>query len=101
VDETFTGHLSRAAGVAPLLRGTHPQALTSWRPVRDFTSTADELYRAYLPRVGQEVDEWPTLSMGDVTYQDRPGDLHLAAIARRATRPSTSGATQARPSHSA
>jgi hypothetical protein len=83
VDETFTGHLTRAADAAALLRGAQPQALASWRPVREVKSSADQLYRAYLPRVGDEVDEWPIWSIGDVSYRERPGGLHLEATTRR------------------
>lgn len=83
VDETFTGHLTRAADAAALLRGSQPQALASWRPVREVKSSADQLYRAYLPRVGDEVDEWPIWSIGDVSYQERPGGMHLEATTRR------------------
>jgi putative ABC transport system permease protein len=82
VDETLTGHLARAADGAALLRGAKPQALASWQPVREVKSTVDKLYRAYLPRVGQEVDEWPIWSIGDVTYRERPGGLHLEATTR-------------------
>src|SRR6266568_3624579 len=83
VDETFTGHLTRAANAAALLRGAQPQALASWQPVREVKSSADQLYRAYLPRVGDEVDEWPIWSIGDVSYRARPGGLHLEATTRR------------------
>ncbi len=82
VDETFTGHLTRAGDAAALLRGAQPQALASWQPVREVKSSADELYRAYLPRVGEEVDEWPIWSIGDVSYRERPGGLHLEAATR-------------------
>ncbi|HYT26939.1 MAG TPA: hypothetical protein VEP73_10700, partial [Actinomycetota bacterium] len=82
VDETFTGHLTRAANAAALLRGAQPQALASWQPVREVKSSADDLYRAYLPRVGEEVDEWPIWSIGDVSYRERPGGLHLEAATR-------------------
>src|SRR6266571_2888807 len=82
VDETFAGHLSRAADGAALLRGAKPQALASWQPVREVKSTVDKLYRAYLPRVGQEVDEWPIWSIGDVSYRERPGGPHLEATTR-------------------
>ncbi len=83
VDETFTGHLTRAADAAALLRGAQPQALASWQPVREVKSSADQLYRAYLSRVGEEVDEWPIWSIGDVSYRERPGGLHLEATTRR------------------
>ncbi|HMH36265.1 MAG TPA: hypothetical protein VK584_04950, partial [Streptosporangiaceae bacterium] len=83
VDETFTGHLTRAADAAALLRGAQPQALASWQPVREVKTSADQLYRAYLPRVGDEVDEWPIWSIGDVSYRERPGGLHLEATTRR------------------
>ena len=83
VDETFTGHLTRAADAAALLRGAQPQALASWQPVREVKTSADQLYRAYLPRVGEEVDEWPIWSIGDVSYRERPGGLHLEATTRR------------------
>ena len=82
VDETFAGHLSRAADGAALLRGAQPRALASWQPVREVKSTVDKLYRAYLPRVGQEVDEWPIWSIGDVSYRERPGGPHLEATTR-------------------
>ncbi len=84
VDETFTGHLTRAADAAPLLRGAPPQTLASWRQVREIRSSADAMYRAYLPKVGDEVDEWPIWSIGDVSYRERPGGLHLEAVTRPA-----------------
>src|SRR6266487_2190880 len=84
VDETFTGHLTRAADPAPLLRGAPPQTLASWRQVREIRSSADAMYRAYLPKVGDEVDEWPIWSIGDVSYRERPGGLHLEAVTRPA-----------------
>jgi FtsX-like permease family protein len=80
VDETFTGHLTRAGDAAALLSGAQPQGLASWQPVREFKTSADELYRAYLPTVGEEVDEWPIWSIGDVSYRQQPGGLHLEAL---------------------
>jgi putative ABC transport system permease protein len=81
VDETHVGRLARAPDETRVLAGGRPADLHGWRPVRQASMSAAELYRAYLPRVGTEVDEWPLWSMGDVSYGQRP-DGSLAAATR-------------------
>ena len=81
VDETLVGRLARAPDETRVLAGGRPADLRGWRPVRQASMSAADLYRAYLPRVGTEVDEWPLWSMGDVSYGRRP-DGSLAAATR-------------------
>ena len=78
VDETLTAHLARAADPSALLAGTPPARLGGWRTVRRSSTTIDRLYQSYLSRLGQEVDEWPVWSVGDVTYSERGGRLAAA-----------------------
>jgi hypothetical protein len=75
VDETLGAELSVAADPGGLLRGTAPGRLGGWRTVRRDRTTIDERYRAYLARLGQEADEWPVWSVGDVAYTQRGATL--------------------------
>jgi putative ABC transport system permease protein len=79
VDETLTARLARAGDPSALLAGTPPGRLGGWRAVRRSGTTIDRLYRSYLRRLGQEVDEWPVWAVGDVTYRQRGGRLAAAA----------------------
>jgi putative ABC transport system permease protein len=79
VDETLTARLARAADPSALLAGTPPAHLGGWRAVRRSSTTIDRLYRSYLRRLGQEVDEWPVWAVGDVSYRQRGGRLAAAA----------------------
>jgi putative ABC transport system permease protein len=79
VDETLVGRLARAPDETRVLAGGRPADLRGWRPVRQASMSAAELYRAYLPRVGTEVDEWPLWSIGDVSYGQRPHGSLAAA----------------------
>jgi len=82
VDETLAGRLARATDPGAVLRGRPPARLAGWRPLRESRITVAQLYRAFLPRVGDEVDEWPVWSVGDVTYREEPGGRLVAADRR-------------------
>jgi putative ABC transport system permease protein len=67
IDETY--HLDLAESDDPaILQGRSPADLGGWRPVSRQSVTVDDLYRRYLPRLGQEVDEWPVWTLGQVDY---------------------------------
>jgi putative ABC transport system permease protein len=79
VDEIYTAQITLANSSDPVLRGTSPSAVTGWHPLGQSRITADDLYRSYLPRVGEDPDEWPIWTTGDVTYKELGPD-HLQAI---------------------
>jgi putative ABC transport system permease protein len=83
VDETLIGRLERADDAAVVLAGGSPTRLAGWQDVRVETTTAAELYAEHLPRVAQDVDEWPMWSIGDVGYEAGPGG-RLNAVPRPA-----------------
>jgi hypothetical protein len=68
VDATMTARLDRAVDSRAIVRGLDPPSITAWIHSRDDEQTVDALYRQYLSKVGQEVDEWPMWSVGDVAY---------------------------------
>jgi ABC-type lipoprotein release transport system permease subunit len=74
VDETFSADLAQVDGTAALLARTSPEKLTAWRQLGTASKDANTLYREFLPRIGQDPDDWPIWSVGDVTYQQQGGD---------------------------
>ena len=75
VDVTMTATLDRAADPGAIVDGVDPPAASAWIPSRSIDQTVDSLYRQYLSQVGNEVDEWPLWSVGDVAYEQASGAL--------------------------
>lgn len=67
IDETYYLDVSESDDPA-ILQGRGPADLGNWRPVGEQSVTVDDLYRRYLPRLGEEVDEWPVWTLGQVDY---------------------------------
>lgn len=78
VDASLIGQLERGADSTAVLRGEDPSKLVGWRAAGGVTTSVDDLYRTYLPRIGSEVGEWPPWSVSDVGY-DRSGAGSLIA----------------------
>jgi putative ABC transport system permease protein len=82
VDETFSADVAQGDGTAALLAGASPEQLTSWRQLGTATKDANTLYREFLPRIGQDPDDWPIWSVGDVSYHEHGRDtLAVRAVA--------------------
>jgi len=84
IDATMTATLDQAADPKPIVRGTDPERVAGWTHSGRVDQTVDSLYHQYLAQVGQEVDEWPLWSAGDVAYTQEEGGGSLVAASRSA-----------------
>jgi len=74
VDATMTTRVERAADPSAIVHGV-PSQTTAWIDPIQTDQTVDSMYRQYIPHVGEEVDEWPLWSAGDVEYTQQGGGL--------------------------
>jgi putative ABC transport system permease protein len=81
VDETYSAQIAMVGSGDPLLHGARVDGLSGWHSMGQSSTTADDLYRTYLPHVGEDFDEWPIWTAGDVSYK-QIGPDHLQAISQ-------------------
>ena len=74
VDATLTSKVERATDPWAIVHGG-PTENAVWTDPQQTDETVDAMYRQYIPHVGEEVDEWPLWSAGDVEYMQQAGGL--------------------------
>ncbi|TMG24833.1 MAG: ABC transporter permease [Chloroflexi bacterium] len=74
VDATLTSKVERTTDPWAIVHGG-PTENAVWTDPQQTDETVDAMYRQYIPHVGEEVDEWPLWSAGDVEYMQQAGGL--------------------------
>lgn len=92
IDESFTMTIDRARSPGQLFTRSGPAALTDWLTMPTQEVSADELYRAFLPRLSGSPgdpygfgDPYPVWSVGDVSYR-RLGPTQVEALTQAPVR---------------